>query len=323
MPFVAERSAQSAPSLDVTLSRLGALAGVEVPRTPGPERAMLLAALPALSGLAASGLPLVGLLSRLIVGPRFDGEPSLRSLPRPAQKALKAGEVFASADADVWILEEQPDGTARISHAHPESFEVLGETLAAWLAAEVDRLISARAPKSKKSAAGAVGKPAIDAALARLACTDVSATLAALALGKNDTRWHYLLRAVAACGPAWSPALLAKLEGRLLGRVLTGRLNDTEDETCLVEPGDDDLDGVNPIYVDRYPAAAKKVLTSGHFVAASGPEVWLQIRDAKGAKMSWDIHLFHTAPEGFESLGTLEAWLAYEVARVDALGRAG
>lgn len=336
MPFRFERSPAAAPDLATSLARLAALAGAKPPPVSGSERDAFVAALPALSTSLAPLLPALGgsLLARLLAGPRFDGEPEARHLPKEARKALKAGEVFASSDADVWILEAQKDGTARISHAHPESFRVLGETMGEWLASEARAVESARAPRPAKAAKAtkpatkpakpakpakvAVGKPAIDAALARLATGDLTAKLAATAADRNDTRWHYLLRAVRACGPVWAPDLLAKLEGRLLGRVLTGRLHDSEDEACLVEEGDTELDGVNPIYVGRYPKAARAVLTDGHIVASSGPEVWVILREAKGAKMSWNILLHHAGPEGFEELGNLEAWLAHEVERFGA-----
>lgn len=326
MPFHPERAPEPTPDLATALARLAALVSVPAPVVQGPEREAFLAALPALAGLSALGPALGGLLARLIVGPRFDGEPDPASLPKAARKALKHGEIFASADADVWILEELPDGTARISHAHPESFEVLGESLAAWLTAEVARIAAARAASTKgkakgkaKEEAAAVGKPAIDTALARLAAGDVSAKLAALAPASQDTRWDYLLRAVRACGGAWKPGVIAALDGRLLGRVLSERLHDTDDEACIVEPNDKDLDGVNPIYVARYPKAARKVLEAGHFIASAGSELWILMRDAKGQKMSWTIHLYHAGYEGFEALGTLEEWLAFEVARLAAL----
>jgi hypothetical protein len=124
------------------------------------------------------------------------------------------------------------------------------------------------------------------------------------------------VRAARACGAVWSPEVLAALDGRLLGRVLAGRLDDTEDEACIVEEDDDELDGINPIYVRRYPKAARKFLESGHFVASAGPELWLIMRDAKGALMNWNIVVYHIGYEGFEELGSLEGWLSFELERL-------
>lgn len=308
--------------LATALGHLARMAGGAAPPVVGTERDAFIAALPQLSVTLAPLVPDLGggLLARLIAGPRFDGEPDPDCLPPAARDALDAGEILASADADLWIIEERSDGTARVSHAHPESFEVIAESLGEWLTEEARRLSAARAPKSKKP----VGKPAIDAALARLAAAhgadgaEVAALLASTLAGRQDTRWDYLLRAVAACGPIWPAALHDALRGRLLGRVLSGQLHDNEDEACIVEEDEQDLDGVNPVYVGRYPRAARAVLSSGHIVASSGPELWVLLRDAKGAKMSWSITLYHAGYEGFEALGTLEAWLDGELQRLGA-----
>ena len=126
MPFSPEKKSVATPGLDAALARLAALAGTDPPTVSGPERDAFVAVLPTLSTSLAPLLPALGgsLLARLLAGPRFDGEPEARYLPKDARKALKSGEVFASAESDVWILEAQKDGTARISHAHPESFRI-------------------------------------------------------------------------------------------------------------------------------------------------------------------------------------------------------
>ena len=108
------------------------------------------------------------------------------------------------------------------------------------------------------------------------------------------------------------------LDGRLLGRVLRWRLDDSDDESCIVEESEKDLDGINPIYVKRYPKAARALLTSGHFIASSGPELWLLLREPTGKLMNLKITLFHTAYDGFEALGVLEDWLKGEVDRLGA-----
>lgn len=318
--------------------RLGALAGVprdallaQLPQE-GPERARFDAALracgpllqPLCAGLGGS------LLGRFLRDARFEGEGEVspKRYPKEARSALQKGEIVASSDADAWVFWTQKSGAVQVSHAHPESFVVLGESIAEWLSAEAAQLEAARskkkAPKKGASAAAAEGKPAIDAALVRLVQLsggpDPSAKLATLAHKRDVTRWGYFRAALAACGAAWSPALLGVTKGRLLGRCLSGTLHDG-DEPAEVEDGDDDLDGINPVYVKRYPKAAQKLLREvkpGNFVASSGPEVWFLLWDAKGAKSSWNITLHHAAHDGYEALGTLEAWLAAEVSRVEA-----
>lgn len=320
--FRAERPPTVEPDLAASLARLAGLAGAPAPLVAaGEERAAFFAVLPALHTAFAPLVPALGgsLLARLIAGPRFDGEPEARTLPKEARRALKSGEILASAESDVWILEPQPDGTARVSHAHPESFAVLGESMALWLAAEARVVEAARAPKVKKGTAKpVVGKPAIDAALVRLAgSSDVSATLAATPMGRNENRWQYLIKAVGACGPVWSPALLLRLEGRLLGRLLAGALHDNDDEACILDEGDEVEPGVNPVYLRRYPKPAREHLEAGHIVASAGTEHWVIRREAKGAPSSWGISIYHTSYDGFEHLGdSVEAWLAFELDRL-------
>lgn len=309
-PFRAERTPRAEPDLAASVSRLCSLAGAAPPPLHGNEREALLAALPALA-VALNPLRAAlggGLLARLLWGPRFDGEP---------WKAPRRGEVFASAEADVWVLEPRADGTARVTHTHPESVSVLGETVALWLAREADAVEAARAPRKRVGKALA-GKPAIDDALARLAGTaSVSSVLAATAHAKQAYRWQYLLLAVKACGSVWPAPVLQALEGRLLGRVLAGRLNDNDDEACICEEGEPVLEGVNPVYLGRYPRAAREHLESGHIVASSGTEHWVIRREAKGAPMNWGIRLFHCDHDGFEELGSsVEAWLAFELDRL-------
>ncbi len=323
MPFRPETSAPPPATFTDTLHRLAALAATSPPAIPaGNELEQVEAVLSALApALRATALP-GSLLARVVGDARFDGEPSERALPKPARAALKKGQAFASSDADIWLVAPNGDGTWFVGHAHPESYREVAPTLTAWLAQEADAIAAARAPKPKKAAKQAEGKPAIDASLARLAALgghDVAPILTTVKATTKMTRWDYTLTAVKACGPAWSEAVLAKLDGRLLGRVLAGKLDDTDDETCIVEEDDDELDGVNPIYVKRYPKAARSLLTSGHFIASSGPEVWLLTRDAKGAQMNWGITLYHAAPDGFEQIATsIEAWLEVEVRRVEA-----
>ena len=199
--FRYESTPPAPPTLAAAVGRLCALAGAPPPVLEGTERDAFATALPALARSLAPLLPDLGgsLLARLLAGPRFDGEPDLACLPREARKALKKGEIFATSESDVWILEEQPDGTARISHAHPESIRVLGESLGEWLDAEAQQVEATRRPKPRGAAAkAAVGKPAIDAALIRLATAsgrtesdvaELAARLADTPPGSHDTRW--------------------------------------------------------------------------------------------------------------------------------------
>ena len=333
--------AEALPPTPVTLAeafaRLGVLAGAtrddvasRLPALAGSEREALFAGLAALAPLLA---PLQAerpgsLLGRLLSGDPFDGEVSSRALPKEARKALKAGEVVASSDADVWIFVERPDGSVQVSHAHPESFAVLGESVAEWLAAEAAAIEAARKPKKKPAKKSAeVGKPAIDAALCRLldlagTKEGLQAKLTATPHPTKLTRWQYFARALDLCVGAWDMAALAPLEGRLLGRLLSGRPNDTDDETCEVDERDKELDGINPVYVKRYPKHAQKLVAEvrpTHFVASSGPEIWFILLEAKGAPSSWNVSVHHAAYDGYELLSpTLEGWLANEVRLVEA-----
>jgi hypothetical protein len=320
MPYRPERSPLPALSLAEAFAQLAAATRLSLPPPESADEAAAVAALLRAAGpqLAAKAAP-NGLLARLCGDRRFEGETGGRGLPKTAHAALAKGEAFAAAEGDLWIIEPNGDGSYTLSHAHVESHREVAPRLADWLAAEA----AALAPKSKaRSPKAAEGKPAIDAlvaALASLCGADVAATLSATPAQKRHTRWEYAVAAVAACGPVWSPALLAATEGRLLHRVLRGRLFETDDETCIVEPDDDELDGINPIVVKRYPKAARKLLLAGHIVAADGPEVWLILRKADGEQMSWGITLYHLAPEGFEELApSVEAWLAGELERARA-----
>ena len=290
--------AEALPPTPVTLAeafaRLGVLAGAtrddvasRLPALAGSEREALFAGLAALAPLLA---PLQAerpgsLLGRLLSGDPFDGEVSSRALPKEARKALKAGEVVASSDADVWIFVERPDGSVQVSHAHPESFAVLGESVAEWLAAEAAAIEAARKPKKKPAKKSAeVGKPAIDAALCRLldlagTKEGLQAKLTATPHPTKLTRWQYYER-------------------------------------------DKELDGINPVYVKRYPKHAQKLVAEvrpTHFVASSGPEIWFILLEAKGAPSSWNVSVHHAAYDGYELLSpTLEGWLANEVRLVEA-----
>lgn len=330
--------ATEAPTLEAAFVRLAELACVSrealvgcLPATKGNERADFDAALAACRALLAPLSKTNSLLGRFLRDERFDGEGEVspRSLPKEARAALKKGEVVASSDADVWIMVPREGGAVQVSHAHPESFEILGESIAEWLMGEAEALESATKKKSKSSAAKGAGKtldgkPAIDAALAALVSLsggkDVGPTLSALKHDAKSTRWKYLLQASKACAHAWSPAVMAALEGRLLGRVLSGAMHDG-DEAAEAEEGDD-VDGINPVYIHRYPKAAQKpmkLVKPSCFVASSGPEVWFVLWDAKGAVSSWPITVYHAAHDGFETLGTLEAWLTAEVVRLRRL----
>ena len=319
MPFRPEVSPRPPITLAEAIARLAAVTKLPLPPPEGADEREAVAALLRAGGAALGAAAAQGSLLSRVCGPqRFASEPNPRQLPKSARAALKGGEVFAAEEGDVWILSPNGDGRYALSHAHVESHREVAPTLADWLAAEA----AALSPAPKKAAKVAEGKEAIDALLVRFAAlggADVAATLAATAATTKQTRWEYVVAAAAACGPVWSPALLGALEGRLLHRVLTGKLHDSEDETCIVEPDDDELDGVNPIVVKRYPKAARALLEAGHFVASAGPEVWLILRKADGAQMKWGITLYHIAPDGFEQLATsVEAWLEGELARVEA-----
>jgi hypothetical protein len=337
-PFTYETAAVAAvqPTLAQAFLRLGALAGVDpkavtslLPAETGPEAAAFDAAWPALAPLLQPLRVHLGgsLLGRFLSDERFDGEPPSSYLPKEAKKALKTGEMVASADADVWIFNEKPDGTVQVGHAHPESWAVLGDSLAEWLNGEADLVEAARRPKSKsKAKKEAAGKPVVDELLARLVVLsggeDPRALLAGLPHARNDNLWKYFQQALAALSSPWSPAVLSALEGRLLGRALSGKLHDTEDESCEWEEGDDDLDGINPIYVKRYPKESRKLIGEVRptcFVASSGPEIWFILWEAKGHVSSWPISIHHAAYDGYELISpTLEGWLSAEVARVEA-----
>lgn len=329
----------STPTMSEAFVRLGALAGAppesirsRLSTAAHPERETFEAALEACRPmLAPLAEPLGGsLLGRFLRDKRFDGDGApARQLPKPARAALKGGEVVATSDADVWIMTPTKSGT-QVSHAHPESFEVLGETIPEWLYAEVAAVERTRrgrgsaSPKGKpKAGAPLAGKAAVDAALTALAelsgNADASDGLGSLAHPTSITKWKYFVAAVSACGGAWSPEVLRALEGRLLGRCLTGRLHDG-DEPVEVEEDDEELDGINPVYVRRYPREARgplQLVKPSNFVASAGPELWFILWDAKGAVSKWNISVHHAAPDGYEVLGeTLEQWLASEVEHV-------
>lgn len=338
-PETAASTTPPSPTLNDALARLAALAGLDpaallarLPAASGAsERDAFLAAIAAVGPLLQPLRPSLGgsLLGRYLGGALFDGEVSARTLPKEAKKALKDGDVVASSDADVWIFVDKPGGHVQVCHAHPESFRILGESVPEWLAEEAAAVEAARRPKPKRAAAAAAGKPVIDEALARLVELsgggDVRARLAALKHASGDHRWKYLTQALKALGKPWSPAVLGALEGRLLGRLLAGKPHDTDDEVTEVEEGDDDLDGINPVYVKRYPKAAWKLIAQVKptcFVASSGPEIWFILWEAKGAASSWNISVHHAAYEGYELISpTLEGWLTAEVARVEAHAR--
>ncbi len=328
----------AAPTLASAFKRLAAIAGVRddegllarMPPSTGQERADFTAALAACGRLLAPLSKSQSLLGRFLRDECFDGgEVSPRYLPKEAQKALKKGDAVASADADVWIMIDNKDGSVQVSHAHPESFEVLGESIVEWLMVEADALEAASKPKKSKSAQIAEGKPAIDAALTSLAALcgakdDVAKKLAALKHSNRDTRWKYFLQALKACGQPWSPKVLAAFKGRLFGRCLTGSMHDG-DEAVEVDDKDDDLDGINPVYIRRYPKPAQKpmkLVKPTNFVASKGPEVWFVLWEVQGNCSSWPITLHHAAYDGYEMLGTLESWLAAEVARAQDFTRA-
>jgi hypothetical protein len=312
MPFQHEAAPTSLPTLDGALARLAALAGRPAPALPpaGDELDRLFGGADAIhAALAPLHAELGGsLLTRLPAGLRFDGDPNPKTFPKDAKKALKKGEIIATSDAAAWIVERQPDGAARLSFAHPESFAVLGESLAAWLDAEGGRIEAARRGPAP---AGSEGKAAIDALIARIAAragADVSATLAALPTGNDRNRWDYACAAIAACGPIWSPEVLAATEGRLLGLVLRGARYDAEPDV----PWTSDA-------VDDYPKAARPSMNDGWFIAARRTEIWYMVREPKGkSQIHWKIELHHADVDGYEPLGPVEAWLTREVERLEA-----
>ena len=59
---------------------------------------------------------------------------NLNGIRSAARKGLELGHIIASSDADVWYVTRESDGTTKVFHAHPESVEALGESLADWLA---------------------------------------------------------------------------------------------------------------------------------------------------------------------------------------------
>lgn len=317
----------STPTLLEAFVRLGALAGAKrediASRLPDQRaqdwdafEAALASTRPLLAPL---GDRLGGsLLGRCLRDQRFDGEgTSPRYLPKEARAALKKGEVVATCDADVWIVDAGKEG-ARISHAHPESFEVLGDTIGEWLSLEIDAL---ERPKKAEPSPEKSGKAAIDAALTKLAAlsgADVAGALRDVAFPPDETKWKYLRLALAGAKVAWSKEVLDALDGRLLGRCLTGRLHDG-DEAEEAEEGDD-VDGINPVFIRRYPKEARKPMGQVRptcYVASSGPEVWFILWQAgKGTISTWNVSVHHAAPDGYEVLGeSLEAWLDGEVER--------
>jgi len=307
--------AKALPTLEGAVARLAALAGRPAPDLvqTGDEFDRLFGAADALhEALAPLRAELAGsLLTKLPAGLRFDGEPNPKTFPKDAKKALKKGEIIATSDAAAWIVERQSDGTAKLSFAHPESFAVLGDSLAAWLDAEAGRIEEARRGPAP---AGSEGKAAIDALVARIAAragVDVSATLAALPTGSDRNRWDYACAAIAACGSIWSPEVLRATEGRLLGLVLRGARYDAEPDF----PWTSDAMG-------DYPKSARGSMKDGWFVAARGTEIWYLVRTPRGesAMINWKIALHHADVDGYESLGSVEDWLTREVERLGSVG---
>ena len=79
------------------------------------------------------------LFLRLLEDRAVEGEtdPDPRCYPKAARKGLEAGMIVASSDADVFFLWPQKDKTAKVCHAHPESFSVLGETVVDFVQKQV------------------------------------------------------------------------------------------------------------------------------------------------------------------------------------------
>ena len=95
------------------------------------------------------------------------------------------------------------------------------------------------------------------------------------------------------------------LKGTLLLRLLEDRPHDG-DEAVVMDEDDDDLEGVNPIYLKHYPKAARKGLELGHIIASSDADVWYVTREPDGT-----TKVFHAHPESLEALGdSLADWLA-------------
>ena len=332
--------------LEAAFVRLGALAGAAPGSvaaalagfSPGAdEREAFEAALPRVAPLLRQKSldKLMGgsLLSRYVRGVLFEGEtdPEPKYYPAAARKALEQGDVVASSDADLWLMVPQKGGAVQVCHAHPESFEIVTESITEWLTREADSAEAKRAaPKkgAKKNAgsSGETGKPAIDASLVRLAAlsgsevTELAEKLAAVEFKRADSRWRYFKAALAASGAPWSAAVRSALEGRLLGRCLSGALHDG-DEACEVEPGSTDLEGINPVYIARYPKEARKPMKEvrpSHFVASSGPEVWFILMGDGATSSARNISVHHAAYDGYEVIAErLEDWLRSECELVE------